>query len=50
MLAIALNKLSLWKFIRFLKGDGSFGAVDVSVINNNRFNIGVLGLKQLMRD
>ena len=44
--AIALNKFSLpGSSSDFLKGDGSFGAVDLSAVGNNAFNIGVLGFK-----
>ena len=49
--AIALNKFNLpGSSSDFLKGDGNFGAVDISVINNNRFNIGVLGFKMAVNE
>ena len=38
--AIALNKFSSpGSSSDFLKGDGSFGAVDLSAVSNNAFNI-----------
>ena len=44
--AIALNKFSLpGSSSDFLKGDGSFGAVDISAVGTNAFNVGVLGFK-----
>ena len=49
--AIALNKFNLpGSSSDFLKGDGNFGAFDLSVINNNRFNIGVLGFKMAVNE
>jgi hypothetical protein len=44
--AIALNKFSLpGSSSDFLKGDGSFGTVDLSAVGTNAFNVGVLGFK-----
>ena len=49
--AIALNKLSLpGSSSDFLKGDGTFGAVDISAVNNNAFNVGVLGFKMAVNE
>ena len=49
--AIALNKFSLpGSSSDFLKGDGSFGAVDLSAVGNNAFNVGVLGFKLAVND
>ena len=49
--AIALNKFSSpGSSSDFLKGDGSFGAVDLSAVGNNAFNIGVLGFKMAVNE
>ena len=49
--AIALNKFSLpGSSSDFLKGDGSFGAVDLSAVSNNAFNVGVLGFKMAVNE
>lgn len=49
--AIALNKFSLpGSSSDFLKGDGSFGAVDLSAVGNNAFNVGVLGFKMAVNE
>ena len=49
--AIALNKFNLpGSSSDFLKGDGTFGAVDVSAISNNAFNVGVLGFKMAVNE
>ena len=49
--AIALNKFSSpGSSSDFLKGDGSFGAVDLSAVSNNAFNIGVLGFKMAVNE
>ena len=49
--AISISKLSTpGSATDFLKGDGSFGAVDTSAIATNTFNIGVLGFKMAVND
>ena len=49
--AIALNKFNLpGSSSDFLKGDGSFGAVDLSAVGNNAFNVGVLGFKMAVNE
>ena len=49
--AIALNKFNLpGSSSDFLKGDGTFGAVDISAVSNNAFNIGVLGFKMAVNE
>ena len=49
--AIALNKFNLpGSSSDFLKGDGTFGAVDISVVSNNAFNVGVLGFKMAVNE
>ena len=49
--AIALNKFSLpGSSSDFLKGDGSFGAVDLSAVGTNAFNVGVLGFKMAVNE
>ena len=49
--AIQLSKLNLpGSSSDFLKGDGSFGAVDVSAVSNNAFNVGVLGFKMAVNE
>ena len=49
--AIALNKFSLpGSSSDFLKGDGSFGAVDLSAVGNNAFNVGILGFKMAVNE
>ena len=49
--AIALNKFSSpGSSSDFLKGDGSFGAVDLSAVSNNAFNVGVLGFKMAVNE
>tara|TARA_B100001063_G_scaffold48610_1_gene42453 strand:+ start:10962 stop:12881 length:1920 start_codon:yes stop_codon:yes gene_type:complete len=35
---------------QFVRGDGSFGAIDTTGINENAFNIGVLGFKMAVND
>tara|TARA_B100001027_G_scaffold187783_1_gene140674 strand:- start:33 stop:1853 length:1821 start_codon:yes stop_codon:yes gene_type:complete len=49
--AISISKISTpGSATDFLKGDGSFGAVDTSAIETNTFNIGVLGFKMAVND
>ena len=49
--AIALNKFNLpGSSSDFLKGDGSFGAVDISAVGTNAFNVGVLGFKMAVNE
>ena len=49
--AIALNKFSSpGSSSDFLKGDGSFGAVDLSAVGTNAFNVGVLGFKMAVNE
>ena len=49
--AISVSKLSTpGSATDFLKGDGSFGAVDTSAIATNTFNIGILGFKMAVND
>ena len=49
--AIALNKFNLpGSSSDFLKGDGTFGAVDISAVSNNAFNVGVLGFKMAVNE
>ena len=49
--AIPLNKFSLpGSSSDFLKGDGSFGAVDLSAVGNNAFNVGILGFKMAVNE
>ena len=49
--AISISKLNTpGSATDFLKGDGSFGAVDTSAIATNTFNIGVLGFKMAVND
>ena len=35
---------------QFVRGDGSFGAIDTTGIDENAFNIGVLGFKMAVND
>ena len=35
---------------QFVRGDGSFGTIDTSGIDENAFNIGVLGFKMAVND
>ena len=49
--AISISKLNTpGSATDFLKGDGSFGAVDTTAIATNAFNIGVLGFKMAVND
>ena len=49
--AISISKLNTpGSATDFLKGDGSFGAVDTTTIATNAFNIGVLGFKMAVND
>ena len=48
---IPVSKLSLpGPPSQFVRGDGSFGEVDATGINENAFNIGVLGFKMAVND